>query len=63
MPWPERWDEYVSPACWIKRAMPDPTLPGNGSPFEILFGRKPRTSLDTIVPQMDDSEITGDLDS
>ena len=42
--------------------MPDPSLPGNMSPFEILFGRKPRTSLDTLVPQMDDSEATGGLD-
>ena len=55
VPWPERWDEYVSLACWIKRTMHDPTLPCNMSPFEILFGRKPRTSLDTLVPQKDDS--------
>ena len=63
VPWPERWDEYVPPACWIKQSMPDPALPGNMSPFEILFGRKPRTSLDTLVPHMDDSEAAEGLDS
>ena len=38
--WPKRWDEYVSPACWIKRTLFDPTLPKNMTLFEIFFGRK-----------------------
>lgn len=25
--WPERWDEHVSPAIWIKRTLPDLSLP------------------------------------
>lgn len=33
------------------------------SPFEIMFGRKPRTSLDTLVPQIDDLETSAGPDS
>ena len=51
--WPDRWDDYVSPACWVKRTLPDPSLPKNLSPFEMLFGRKPRTSLDSLLPRID----------
>ena len=61
--WPKRWDEYVVPACWIKRTLPDPTLPNNMTPFEVLFGRKPRISLDTLVPQIDATDRSGRLDS
>ena len=61
--WPKRWDEYVAPACWIKRTLPDPTLPNNMTPFELLFGRKPRISLDTLVPQIDATDVSGGLDS
>jgi len=61
--WPERWDEYASPACWIKRTLPDPSLPKRMSPFEILFGRKPHTPLDTLAPQMDGADTREDLDS
>ena len=61
--WPDRWDEYVAPACWIKRTLPDPSLPTNMTPFEILFGRSPRTSLDTLVPQVEDTDLTGGLDN
>ena len=61
--WPKRWDEYVAPACWIKRTLPDPTIPNNMTPFELLFGRKPRISLDTLVPQIDATDISGGLDS
>ena len=60
--WPKRWDQYVSPACWIKRTLPNPTLP-NMTPFELLFGRKPRISLDTLVPQIDATERSGGLDN
>ena len=49
-PWTHGWDEYISPALWAKRTLPDVSLPSNMSPFELLFGRKPRTSLDTLVP-------------
>lgn len=57
--WPARWDEYVSPALWIKRTLADVSNP---SPFELLFGRKPRTSLDSLVPLTDEVE-NGGLDS
>ena len=58
--WPTRWDEYVAPACWIKRTMPDPSLPSM-TPFQLLFGRSPCTTLVMSVPQMDDTETTGGL--
>ena len=58
--WPTRWDEYVAPACWIKRTMPDPSLPSM-TPFQLLFGRSPCTTLVMSVPQMDDTENTGGL--
>ena len=60
--WPERWDEYAAPACWVKRTLPDPSLPNRMSPFEILFARKPRTTLDTLVPQMDGADTAEGLD-
>ena len=63
IPWPKRWGEYVAPACWIKRTLPDPTLPNNMTPFELLFGQKLRISLDTLVPQIDATDISGGLDS
>ena len=50
--WPKIWDEYVSPACWIKRHLSDPTLPNNMTLFELMFGRKPHVSLDTLVPEV-----------
>ena len=61
--WPERWDEYVSPSIWIKRTLPDTTLPSKLTPFEMLFGRPPRTSLDSLVPLESESEATGGLDN
>ena len=39
-------------ACWVKRTTPDTTLPSAISPFEVLFGRKPRTQLDALTPQV-----------
>ena len=30
-------------------------------PFQLLFCRSPRTALDVLVPQMDDTETTGGL--
>ena len=59
--WPTRWDEYVTAAFWIKRTMPNPSLPSAMTPFQLLFGRSPRTTLDLLVPQMDDTEATGGL--
>lgn len=32
-------------------------------PFELLFGRNPRISLDTLVRSMDNSEQSGGLDA
>ena len=31
--------------------------------FELLFGRKPRISLDNLVPQIDATDMSGGLDS
>ena len=59
--WPTRWDEHVAAACWIKRTMPDSSLPSTMTPFQPLFGRSTRTTLDMLVPQMDDTEATGGL--
>ncbi len=33
------------------------------TPFQLLFGRTPRTSLDMLVPQMDDKDTTGGLEN
>ena len=43
------------------RVRPVPTL--RMTPFQLLFGRSPRTSLDMLVPQMDDTDATGGLDN
>lgn len=61
--WPNRWDEYVSPALWIKRTLPDLSLPANMTPFELLFGRPPRTSVDSLVPKTDVTDADGGLDN
>ena len=45
--WPDRWDEYVSPALWMKRTLPDANLPSTMSPFKLLLGRP---NVDTLVP-------------
>ncbi|CAB1107819.1 unnamed protein product [Ectocarpus sp. CCAP 1310/34] len=62
-PWPDRWDEYVSPAMWIKRTLPDTSLPTYMTPFEFLFGRKPRTSLDSLVPLTDEMDQERGVDN
>ena len=41
--------------------MPDSSLPSTMTPFQPLFGRSTRTTLDMLVPQMDDTEATGGL--
>ena len=61
--WPKRWDKHVSLAFWIKRTLPDPTLSNNITLLEPLLGRKLRLSLDTLVPQIDDTARTGGLDN
>ena len=61
--WPDRWDEYVSPAMWIKRTLPDTSLSSTMTPFELLFGRKPRTSLDSLVPLTDEMDQERGLDN
>lgn len=61
--WPDRWDEYVSPAIWMKRVLPDLSLPADMTPFELLFGRAPRTSLDSLVPLARETERPGGLDN
>ena len=60
--WPDRWVEYVAPACWIKRTLPDSSLQSKMTAFELLFGRKPRTSLDSLVPLLDGAAQTTSLD-
>ena len=61
--WPRRWDKYAKVACWIKRTMPDPALPNHLTPFQLLFGRKPRTQLDALVPQVDGGIDEGGLNN
>ena len=61
--WPDRWDEYVAPACWIKRTLPDSSLQSKMTAFELLFGRKLRTSLHSLVPLLDGAAQATSLDS
>ena len=61
--WPDRWDEYVAPARWVERNLPDSSLPSNMTSFELLFSRKPRASLDSLVPLLDDAKQLGNLDN
>ena len=61
--WPTRWDEYVAVTCWIKRTMPDSSLTAAMTPFQPFFGRSPRTPLDMLVPQMDDTGVTGGFEN
>lgn len=53
----------MSPALWTKCILPDASLPSNMSPFELLFGRAPRTSLDSLVPLSVDTDNTRGLDN
>ncbi|CAB1100402.1 unnamed protein product [Ectocarpus sp. CCAP 1310/34] len=61
--WPDRWDGYVSPSIWIKRTLPDTALPSHMIPFKRLFDRKPRTTLDSLVPLTDETGTEGGLDN
>eukprot|EP00752_Nemacystus_decipiens_P006264 g5648.t1 len=51
--WPRRWDDYVPVATWIHRVTTDPSLPGGASPYQILFGRAPRSSIDLLAQPLD----------
>ena len=51
--WPKRWDDYVPAAAWIHRVTPDPSLPGGASPYQILFGRPPRSHIDFLAQPLD----------
>ena len=53
--WPARWDEYVPIATWAHRMQPDESLPGHASPYQMLFGRSPRTPLDQMTPTLDNT--------
>eukprot|EP00752_Nemacystus_decipiens_P016023 g14325.t1 len=53
--WPQRWDEYVAISTWAHRMQPDESLPGHVSPYQMLFGRLPRTPLDQLSPSLDNS--------
>ena len=59
--WPTRWDKDVSAACWIKRTTLDPAQASAMTPIQLQFGRSPRTTLDMLIPRMDDTEATGGL--
>ncbi|CAN0002469.1 unnamed protein product [Choristocarpus tenellus] len=60
--WPDRWDEYVSPACWAQRTTPDPSDPLNSTPFRVLFDHDPRTWLDAVITKLDGDIEAGRLD-
>lgn len=53
--WPELLGKHTSAATWITRTLIGSNLPEQISPFEILFGRRPRIPLDILVPKIDDT--------
>lgn len=61
--WLNRWDEYVSPAIWTKRTLPDISLSSNMSLIKLPFGRKPCRSRDSFAPISDEAEIIGELNN
>lgn len=58
----ERWDEYTASASWVKHTLPDPSLPNVILLFEILFAHQLRSTLDTLVLQMDGAGTAKGLD-
>lgn len=58
---PLKGREYDAPACCSERTLPDTSSPGNMSPLELLFGRKPRATLDASVLHVDDAKLRGGL--
>lgn len=61
--WSKRSDEYLAPSYWTNRILSDTPLAGNMTLFEIRLRRKPRTSLDTLVPFVNDDELSEGLGS
>lgn len=53
---PERRDVYASPQCYVLHTFLDPSLHAKSSPFEVLFRRKSRTTLHTLVPRIDSEQ-------
>ena len=48
----------------MKRILPGPSLPNAVTPFYLLFGREPRTSLDALAPQLDGDDLSaGNLET
>ena len=44
-------------ATWIHRITPDEALPGNASPYRMLFGREPRSHIDAVTQALDDTSF------
>ena len=55
--WLRYCDEYVQPVLWLHRTTPDPRLPGEATPFLLLFGRDCRTQIDATSPSPDDERM------
>eukprot|EP00752_Nemacystus_decipiens_P009968 g8890.t1 len=60
--WTRRWNDYVPVATWIHRVTPDPSLPGGASPYQILFGRAPRSHIDLLAQPLDSASFGHGLD-
>ena len=50
-------------AAWAHRMQPDESFPGHLSPYQMMFGRSPRTPLDQLSPNLDNSGATLGLDT
>lgn len=61
--WSKRSDEYVAPACWIKSTLPYTAFSDNLLPFELLFGRKPQTTFNTLFPYIKNTGLGVGLDA
>lgn len=59
----EGWNDYAPPARLVKRRLLDSSPPADMSSFELLQKRKPQSTLDMLVPLMDDSEMSGGLNA
>ena len=57
----DRCDVYVTLACWIKTYFTRFVATVKMTPFELLFGSKPRTPLDSLFPLLEDSKQRGNL--
>lgn len=61
--WSKSWDQYVAPARWIKRTLPDNSLRGNVLLFELPFDPKLRATLKTLEPHETDNDLSEGLDA